>query len=91
MGEARAVATDSAWSDIATLFCSITPLTGDERIEAGKIIAGVSHNIETRYRGDIPIVAKNRLAFGARTFEIGAVLNVDERSKMISMLCRENQ
>ena len=75
------------WRTIETRFAQIMPLTGHELVKAQKVNAEVSHKIIMRY---CDLNSKNRLLFGARVFNILAVINIDERNWEIHVLAMEN-
>lgn len=77
-----------SWADFEEVFVSITPLTGRERIQAGKITDEVTHRVRTRWRPDFP--QKVRFVIGARLLtQVGPWIDVDERNEDIEMLCGE--
>ena len=75
------------WVPIAEVWGSITPVTGTEEVYADQIAGRVSHEIVVRHRGDI--APANRFRYGARVFEVLAVLDVGERRRRSRCLCRE--
>jgi len=75
------------WLPIAEVWGAITPTTGAEAVVADQIAGRVSHEIVVRHRSDI--APANRFRYGARVFEILAVLDVGERRRHSRCLCRE--
>ena len=78
----------TTWTDVAEMYASIKPLEGTELQAAQATNAKASHEIVTRYRAGV--TPKHRFAFGSRTFNIKSVLNVDERSATLKMVCGED-
>jgi SPP1 family predicted phage head-tail adaptor len=61
-----------AWSTVATVWAAIEPLSGREFIAAQGAQAEVVARILIRYRDDV--VAKMRVVFGSKVYNIRAVL-----------------
>lgn len=78
-----------AWSNVATVWARVEPLSGGERWEAQQITANLSHRVAMRYRNDV--TANNRLLFGARRLRIDAVIDVGERREQLEILCEEER
>lgn len=76
-----------AWTPVAELWAGITPGSGSESVLAESVTGRVSREIVVRHRADIEPAMRFRL--GQRRFEIAAVLDVDERRRMLRCLCRE--
>ena len=75
------------WSTFKKRWASIRPLTGRERWAAMRAEANVSHCITIRYTEGV--TSKMRITYNDRTFEIGAVTNVNERGRVMYLLCTE--
>ncbi len=78
------------WADpvaIATVWGKVEPLSGGERLHAAQIQDRLSHRIVIRHRAGI--TAAMRVVFGARIFNIRAVIDVDERGRFLELLCEE--
>ena len=76
-----------AWTTVAELWAAVEPATGTEGVLGEGIAGRISHEVALRYRSDIEPTMRFRL--GARVLEIRAVLDVDERRRMLRCLCRE--
>ncbi len=76
-----------SWSSIATVWASITPTGGAEAIDADALAGRLSHEVVFRYRPGVEPAM--RLRYGARLFEIAAVIDVDERKRWLKCLCME--
>ena len=75
------------WTPVAELWAAIEPLTGNESIIAEALRAHVSHVLVIRSRpGVAPAM---RFRFGARLFDITAVLDIGERRRFLACSCRD--
>ncbi len=72
---------------LATVWGDIMPLNGNERLRAMKLENRVTHRISIRYR--LGVTGDMRFAFGARTFNIRAVVDVGEHHRVLELLCEE--
>lgn len=75
------------WSTFAVLWASIEPLVGSEKLQAAQINANADAKITVRYYAGI--TPKMRIRFLARMFQIVSVQNVDERNRVIDLVCVE--
>lgn len=75
------------WSTYATVWAEITPMSGREYVLAKQRDADLTTRIRIRHRSDV--LARHRVLFGARVFDIDAVLNVGERQRELQLMCRE--
>lgn len=76
-----------AWTPAAEIWAGIEPITGSESVLAEGIAGRVSHEIVVRHQSGVEPAMRFRL--GSRIFEIKAVLDVDERRRMLRCFCRE--
>ena len=74
-------------SDVATLWASIEPLKGAEHPSAQQLESRLTHRVRLRHR--IGVTTAMRVKFGARIFNIRAVINPDERNRLLELLCEE--
>ena len=83
--------TDDAWSDLATLWADITPITSKEVFQVGQLNMKVSHRVTIRYPGNsVSISAGNRVLYGNRMFELQqGIENPDERNIQLQLLAYE--
>lgn len=75
------------WVDVATLWAAVEPLRGREFLEAQRLGAEVTTRIRIRHRDGI--VAEMRVSWGDHTYDIEAVIHVEERQREIHLMCRE--
>lgn len=78
-----------SWVADATLWASITPLTGGEAITAGRLAGRHRYEIRIRYRADVNPAMRFRK--GSRIFHILAVEDVGERGIWLKALCEERE
>lgn len=75
------------WSDVATVWASVEPLTGKEILDADQVKANVTHRVRIRsYDGLTP---KHRFLFGTRVLNIEVVRDIRERNVEMECLCKE--
>jgi SPP1 family predicted phage head-tail adaptor len=76
-----------AWTDVATVWAAIEPLKGAERLHAQQLQSPVTHRVTMRYRSGV--TPTMRLLFEARTLNIRAVIDPQERNRTLELLCEE--
>ena len=76
-----------SFSPVASLWCKIEPILGDERYQAGRVEEVVSYRIEMRWRSDV--AAAMRLSIGTRLFEIIASADPNEKRRRLFVLAEE--
>lgn len=76
------------WVPLASVWAEVRDLSGREWYEARQLPEGdVSTTIIIRHRSDVRRTM--RVIFGARVFDIVAVLDKDGRGRMLQLMCRE--
>lgn len=65
----------------------LKPLSGRERLQAGRLEANVTHLFYTRYRADIK--AEHSLLYGTRRMQVRTVINVEEANKWLEISLEE--
>ena len=76
------------WTTYATRWASIAPITAREFREQDATQSSVTHRIILRHLAGV--LARHRVVFGSRTFEIEAApRNIQERGIMLELLARE--
>lgn len=75
------------WATINTVWASIEPITGWERLQAGRASSAITHRIRMRY--DNTLTSAMRFLMGTRIFNIRAILNRDERNRAFEILVEE--
>ena len=56
------------WSDVATVWANVKPLSGDEEIAAGQMESPFTHRVTIHYRTDV--TAQHRLVWGSKVLNI---------------------
>ena len=76
-----------SWTTINAVWASIEPVSGWERLQAGKLTGVITHRLRMRY--DSALTPAMRFLFGTRIFNIRTILNVDERNRTLEILVEE--
>lgn len=77
----------TTWSDVATVWAAIEPMSGRELINAAAAQSEATHTVLLRYRPGI--VPAMRINYQSRLFDIKAVLDENERHRMLTLICAE--
>lgn len=75
------------YTDIATVWAAIFPVSAKEYMSAGQLQAAVTHRVNIRFRADVK--PDWRIKFGNRYFEIKAITNREERNISLDLICAE--
>ena len=70
-------------------YCEITPLSGDELIQARQVYATVTHQITTRFCYSSTPDPTWRVKYGSRLFNVVSIVNVDERNEYWQIMAVE--
>jgi len=76
-----------SWVTGATVWASVEPISGNERIQSNAMEATTTHRV--RMRGGATVTTDNRLLFGSRVLEIESIADMGERGISKELLCRE--
>src|SRR5665213_2864274 len=76
-----------AWADVATVWASINPAKGWEKMQAMQLQTPITHKLVIRYRTGL--TTKHRLLFGTRIFNIKEILNPGESNFSLNLQCVE--
>lgn len=77
------------WTDVATVWANVAPVSGREALVAAQLRAEVSHVVTIGFLGALVPDETMRLHFGTRFFNIGGVFDVDERNYIYKIYCTE--
>lgn len=82
---------ETTWTNVATMWASISPLSSKEIFQVGQISMRVSHKVTIRYPGvHIVVAAGYRILFKNRIFELQTgIINPDERNILLELLAFE--
>ena len=72
-----------------TVYAKIETLRADETYADNQFLAEATHRVNIRYLPGVTIKTNHRVLFGARAFDIKAVVNQGERNFEIDLLCLE--
>lgn len=78
---------DETWLAVTELWAGLRPMTGQEREAADQIAGRVTHEIWVRHRTGVK--PRMRFRYGARVFEIRAVIDAGERRRFLKCLAEE--
>lgn len=81
---------EGSWSKEATLYASINPVSGRERIHNEAIQSDITHVIQTR-KTDFDISGESRVVWGSRSFNLKYVLNQREDGAFVEIAATEKQ
>ncbi len=82
---------DVSWLHVATVWCSIEPMRGRERMDAMHVQAEVDTRIIMRWGRHVEDVAPSyRFLARGKVYDIKSVINVDERDREIHLMVREH-
>lgn len=76
-----------AWTDVATVWAAVEPLTGKEPYIAQQLQGQVTHKVTVRYRTGI--TPAQRVLYGTRVFDVEAVVDPKERHSVLILACEE--
>lgn len=82
----------STWTDIATVWAEVMPLSGRELITAQSINSETSHQITLRWQSAFAnpkALAAMRVVFNGRYFNITAAINEDEGNRILTLMATE--
>ena len=78
------------WSEVATVWAAVEPLNGRELERFRELGSDLSVRVRIRYSATVAGVSpKMRVVYGARTFEIGTVINPLEAGVELHLICSE--
>lgn len=75
------------YTEVATVWGSVEPLSGSEYFAARQTQSSVSHRVRMRYIEGID--AEYRITLGDRVFEIDSVINPQERNAELVLMVTE--
>ncbi len=78
-----------AWQTVLVCFAGIDTMSSREVFRAQQFTAQVTHRITIRYPGNIGIGPGLQILFGARIFVVQTVENVQERNRVLYLMCVE--
>lgn len=82
----------NSWSTVATVWASVEPIGGKERLRTFAMDSMLTHTVTVRYSADLmppKEAAAWRILYGSRIFNITAAMDVDSAHKQIVFECNE--
>lgn len=80
----------TTWTDVATVRAKIEPVTTNQRFVAAQANTEVSHRVTIRYSSDVSGLDGGwRVKFGSRILVVDGVRNLDERNRIMELVCKE--
>ncbi len=78
---------DNNWTDVATVWAAVDPVSGREFYEAQQSQSDVTHKIRCRYRSGLNTAM--RIKFGSRILEIRSIIDWEERHESLLIMAVE--
>ncbi len=75
------------WTTVAQVWAAIWPRNSGERFDLDRVAGRATHDIWIRARGDVE--PEMRFRFGARTFDIRGVIDVEDRGAWLKCVVEE--
>ncbi len=79
----------AGWGTFISPWALILPWKGRERVFGGQLRASTTHRIYIRYEAGV--TAKMRILFGARTFNIESLIDIEEAHEFWELWCEEGE
>lgn len=83
---------NAGWTDVATVFADIRPVSAREKMRAGALEAELSHTVRVRWQAvlsDYTALDGLRLVFGLRVFRVVSAHSPDEARRAVIFNCIE--
>jgi SPP1 family predicted phage head-tail adaptor len=77
------------WTLVTTLWGSVEPISGRERLMAEQVQGEITHRIKVRYVAAYLPTPVMRFTYADRHFQILSVANRDERNRELEIMCKE--
>lgn len=77
----------TTWTDFATVFAAIWPVSAKEVLQAGQNIMTVTGRIRIRYRSNVG--ADYRIKYGNKYYSISSIINPGMKNEWLDLLYKE--
>ncbi len=77
----------NSWADVLSCWASIEPSARNEQVVGEAMVSSRTHIVMIRYRAGV--TSRMRIVHGARVFEIGSVIDLEERHFWLQLDCTE--
>lgn len=78
-----------SWSTYASLWGELVPVSGGETFRGRQVLAEANSVLTFDWIDAQAVTPRMRVVFGARTFDVLAVRNVEERNRKVELQLRE--
>ena len=78
---------EPGWTNFATRWASIEPISGREYFTAQQVNAEITHRVRMRYLKGMENTM--RFLYGTRIFQVKVIMNAEERNRELEILCTE--
>ena len=78
--------TDNTWTDRATIYAAIWPVSAKEQVASMGVVMTMSHRIRIRYRSDIK--SDWRLKYKNSYFDIVSIINNNMENRMLDIIVK---
>ena len=76
------------WTTVVTTRAAIKTVSAKELYQTGQLSSQVTHTITVRWPGILVQVAPGmQVVYGPHTYKIQAIDNVDERNRVLKLMC----
>ena len=80
----------TVWADVFSCWANVSPVSTSERHVAGQAHSDISHRVTLRWATELSALhASWRVLFGERILTIEGIRNIDERDRVIELVCTE--
>lgn len=79
-----------SWATIDTVWASLSPLRGEEKLQADQVAGSTSHRIRIRYSTTLAaLTSKDRAVLGSRIFDLTPPLDLMEGHRELEIMAKE--
>jgi SPP1 family predicted phage head-tail adaptor len=78
-----------SWQQVCSMLGVVSTLSSREVYQAQQFSAQVTHSVAIMYPAGVAVSGGMRLLFRSRVFTIQAIENVQERNKVLKLMCIE--
>lgn len=77
---------DDNWEDVAVRWCQVTPQGAGETVIGDQVIAATTTDFMMRHDAVTSAISpENRIQFASATYNIGPIVNIDNRNEFIKV------
>jgi SPP1 family predicted phage head-tail adaptor len=80
----------ATWTTFLSVFAAIATVSSREVYQASQFVSQVTHRVTIRWPGTSVVIEEGqRVVYGTHTYLIQAVENVQERNRVLNLMCLE--